>query len=113
MNTESEVLQVLCDHEVSIMDRGYPLSSTYISQRLDITLYRTRKALKSLKEKGLIKSYRCGIYDDMSETTILASGYRLTNLAKETKEYQCATERAIKICQDVFNIDVSSALKGE
>lgn len=110
-NLESKVLQSICNCEVSIMDRGYPVSSTFIRESLGITPYQARKALKSLKDKGLIKPYRNSFWDDYSEQYFLAGGYRLTEEAKKTDEYRAAEQREIQICQEVFNIDVLSAFK--
>ena len=60
----NEVLYTLCRHNVNIMNGWYPFASTAISKSLDISLYKTRKELKKLKEQGLVESCIYTISDD-------------------------------------------------
>lgn len=90
--------------EASVMNMGYPIPSTFVSKVLDITLYEASKALKSLKAKGLIKPYRDAFWSNYSEQYILDSGYRLTDLAKETEEYKLAEERERKLIKEVWGV---------
>lgn len=100
---EDKVFEVLCQHDVSIMNKGIPTPSTYISNALRITLYQARKALRSLSAKGLIHSYRCSVWDEMSECSYIASGYRLTDAGKATEQYKIAKEYENKIADEIWN----------
>lgn len=100
----NEILYILCRHNVSIMDGWYPFLSTVISKTLDISLYKTRKELKKLKEQGLVESCIDIISGD--EGTCILRGYRITEKAKEMEEYKKAFEEERKICKECFGIDI-------
>lgn len=100
----NRVLYTLCRHNLNIMDGWLPFPSTAISRILDISLYKTRKELKKLKEQGLVESCIDSISDD--EGTCVLRGYRITEKAKETEEYKKAFEEERKICKECFGIDI-------
>lgn len=96
------VFEVFCNVQASIMDKGYPISSTYLRVATGYTKYRVKKVLKQLKEQELIKSIHCGMYDEMSEQTLLLSGYRLTNKGQETLVYKQAVEREEALIEKIW-----------
>lgn len=101
---EKKVFETICKSEVNIMDRGYPIASTFIAEHLNITLYKARKALKTLKEKGLVKSCHCSIYSNLDERYGIASGYLLTELGKQTEEYKRAEQQEIELIKKIFGV---------
>lgn len=100
----NEILYHLCRHCVSIMDGWYPFPSTVLSEICNISLYKVRKELKTLKEKGLVVSNRYCEFTE--EGNILLNGYTITNKAKETEEYKKAYEEENKLCKECFGIDI-------
>lgn len=100
----NEVLYRLCRHCVSIMDGWVPYPSTILSKVCDMSLYKTRKELKRLKELGYVKSDRwCNVEEDGN---YLVSGYTITEKAKETEEYKKAHAEEANICKWCFDIDI-------
>lgn len=100
----NEVLYKLCQHCISIMGSWIPYPSTLMAKSLNLSLYKVRKELKSLKEQGLVVADRyCEVTD---EGTILINGYTITEKAKQTEEYKKAYEEERKICLDVFGVDI-------
>ena len=99
-----EVLYDLCRHCVSIMQGWIPLPSTCISQTMGMSLYKTRKELKRLKELGLIVSVcYCHVGEDGN---YLMRGYQITDKAKTTQEYKKAWNEEREICKKAFGIDI-------
>lgn len=100
----NNVLFHLCRHCVNIMDGWYPFPSTYLSKICGLSLCKTRKELKALKEAGLVVSDRyCLVGEDRN---ILVSGYTITEKAKETEEYKKAYAEEADICKKAFGIDI-------
>lgn len=100
----NEVLYRLCRHCVSIMDGWIPYPSTILSEICELSLYKTRKELKKLKEQGLVISERyCAVEEDGN---CLVSGYTITEKAKETEEYKKAFAEERKLCQEVYGWDM-------
>lgn len=96
MNT---VLYKLCLHCVSIMDGWLPYPSTALSKVCGMSLYKTRKELKKLKEQGLIES--CIHISDDEEFFILR-GYTITEKGRKTKEYEKAWQKKKKFVWSVL-----------
>ena len=100
----NDVLFCLCRHCVSIIGGWYPFPSTCISQICKLSLYKTRKELKKLKEQGYVVSDRyCEIGEDRN---YLISGYTITDKAKETEEYKKAYEEERQAVKECFNFDI-------
>jgi len=70
-----------------MMDGWHPYPSTALSKATGLSLYKTRKILKELKAKGLVKSDR-EVIRDPEEGTAILNGYTITNKARETPEYK-------------------------
>ena len=103
----NDVLYALCCHCVSIMQGWIPMPSTCLSQTLGMSLYKTRKELKRLKEQGLIDSVRyCKVGEDRN---YLMCGYQITDKAKGTQEYKKAWDEEREICKKAFGIDIGGA----
>lgn len=58
--------------------------------------------MKSLKAQGLIKPYRDAFWSNYYEQYFLASGYRLTELGKQTAEYKDAEAKEIAIIDEIW-----------
>lgn len=101
----NNVLYKLCLHCVDIMDGYIPFPSTILSKSCNLSLYKTRKELKALKEQGYVVADR--YTENTEERTILINGYRITDKAKETEEYKKAFEVERKLVSDVYGFDIS------
>ena len=107
----NEILYHLCRHYVSIMDGWIPFPSTCLSQVCEMSLYKTRKELKKLKEQGLVVSDRyCEVGEDGN---YLINGYTITEKAKETEEYKKAYDEERWLCQECFNIYIGERKDNE
>lgn len=100
----NDILYSLCRHSLSMMNGWLPYPSTLLSKSCGVSLYKTRKELKSLKENGLIQSTMEVIRDE-DGCTILR-GYTITKKAEETQEYKKAFEEEKRICKEIFDIDI-------
>lgn len=107
----NQILYLLCRHTLNIIYGWRPYPSTSLSKHCGLSLYRTRKELKKLKDQGLVVSDIQTISDD--EGTAIIRGYTITNKAKETEEYKKAHEEEREICIKVFGYDVIGELKEE
>lgn len=106
----NEVLKILCNHNVNVMNVGLPFPSTIISELCGMTLYKTRKELKRLKEEGLVTSQ---IYCEKTDDgNFLLRGYIITEKAKDTEEYKWAWEEQRKIFKSVYNVDIGEYTGG-
>lgn len=101
----NNVLYKLCLHCVSIMDGYMPYPSTILSKSCNLSLYKTRKELKSLKEQGYVVADR--YTENTEDGQILLNGYTITEKAKETEEYKKAFEVERKIVKDVYGFELS------
>lgn len=107
----NEVLYRLCRHCVSIMDGWIPYPSTCLSKVCKISLYKTRKELKKLKEQGYVVSERyCEVGEDGN---YLISGYTITDKAKGTEEYRKAFQKERILCQECFGYDMFPEMDGK
>lgn len=102
---ESNILYHLCRYCVGIMDSWHPYPSTELSKNTGLTLYRTRKALKKLKEIGLVYSFHEGGQDDEGRA-FCYHGYGVTKAAESTEEYKRAYEEERRLCLEVFGMDI-------
>lgn len=101
----NNVLYKLCLHCVDIMDGYLPFPSTILSKSCNLSLYKTRKELKALKEQGYVVADR---YTESTEDgQILLNGYTITDKAKKTEEYKKAFEVERKLVKDVYGFDIS------
>lgn len=88
MNIEHIVLLDLCRHNLDWINCQYPISSTLISDHYNIPLVEVRKALKNLKNQGMVESFkRCYVGED---SNCILNGWRITDKALVTKEYEQA-----------------------
>lgn len=100
----NDVLYRLCCHCGGILDGWIPYPSTILSEVCELSLYKTRKELKKLKEQGLVVSARyCEVTEDGN---CFVSGYTITEKTKETEEYKTALAEERKICQEVYGYDM-------
>lgn len=101
----NQILYHLCRQSVSVAHGSWlPFPSTCLSKICEMSLYKTRKELKRLKEQGYVVSDRyCEVGEDRN---ILVSGYIITDKAKYTEEYRKAHEEESAICKEVYGIDI-------
>ena len=105
----NKVLLYLCSHCVSIMDGYIPFPSTVLSKVCGLSLYKTRKELKTLKEQGYVIADR---YTEVTEDgNILLNGYTITDKAKETEEYKTAFECERKIVKEIWGFDLKEGVE--
>lgn len=100
----NKVLYRLCRHCVSIMDGFIPFPSTVLCKLCGLSLYKTRKELKNLKEQGYVVADR--YTENTEERTILINGYTITDKAKETEEYKKAYQEERELCWEAFGIRI-------
>ncbi|WP_305084794.1 hypothetical protein [uncultured Dubosiella sp.] len=100
----NEVLYKLCRHCVGVMDGWHPYPSTALSKNCGLSLYRTRKELKKLKEQGLVVSDMEFLSDE--DGNYIIRGYTITEKAKQTEEYLKAWEEEKMLCAVVFGFDI-------
>lgn len=100
----NNVLYHLCRHCVSIMDGFIPFPSTVLSKVCELSLYKTRKELKSLKAQGYVIADR--YTENTEDRTILINGYTITDKAKETEEYKKAYQEEREICRKTLGIRI-------
>ena len=100
----NDVLYHLCRHCVCIMHGWIPCPSTRLSEICKLSLYKTRKELKKLKEQGLVVADRyCHIGEDSNH---LLNGYTITEKAKSTEEYIKAYNEERQLCKETLHIDI-------
>ena len=85
---EKKVLYILCCHCLNVYCGYLPMPSTLIAKELNISLYKSRKALSALKSYGYVESF-CSCEKDDDGNHVLR-GYRITDNAKKTEEYSQA-----------------------
>ena len=100
----NEVLYHLCRHCVSVMDSQYPFPSTLLSKVTGMSLYKTRKELKKLKEQEYVVSTR--YWETTEDGTIILNGYGITTKAHETEEYKKAYAEEREACKKIFGFDI-------
>ena len=105
---ESKVLADLCGHCVGIMDGWVPYPARLIAKHLNITLYATRKALKRLKELGLVESISMVL--DSEECSLPYHGFTVTKKAKKTLEYKNEAWKEAAICAECFGGEIKDWL---
>lgn len=103
MDNEDRVLRIYCRTTVSIMNAGHDIiPSTVIADICGCSLYRVRKIIKILINKGLLETASEGGWDDYSESPYYIRGYRLTRQGRESNQYMRAQWDEAKICSKCF-----------
>lgn len=100
----NEVLYHLCRHCVNIMDGWVPYPSTILCKACNLSLYKTRKELKALKEQGYVVSDR--YTESTLDGQILINGYTITKKAKETEEYKKAFKAEARTVKEIFGFEL-------
>lgn len=103
MINEERVLKLYCNSTVHIMNMGHNIiPSTCIAKHFDCTLYRARKIIKGLVEKGLLEAACENEYSSYDEMFYIVRGYRLTKKGRASKEFFKAQWREAKICSRIW-----------
>lgn len=76
---EQQVLEAFCELYCDfVINKGDPVPRRHIKGRCNLSNYKILKALKSLREKGLIKLVREYYEGDLEEEAFMMIGYRPT-----------------------------------
>lgn len=100
---ETIIFKSYCDISCNIMNAGHNIiSAPNMSRLLGWTLYRTRKAIKGLKAKGLLTSGTDAEFDHEEGITYFYRGYHITPKAKDTLIYKRILWEDCKVCFECF-----------
>lgn len=101
--TKERVLTLFCNTTVSIMNKGFDIiPSTAIAKYFGCSLYRARKVIRQLIDEGLLESGTECINDDSDEMPCICRSYRLTKIARASREYRMAQWKEAKICSVIW-----------
>lgn len=90
---EKIVFKAFCNSYLDIMNYKTKLvPSTLIAAMFDITLYKARKIIKTLVNKGLLQSGCDSWFDDYYCQQIIIRGYTVTEKGKQTDIFKEAEE---------------------
>lgn len=101
------VFATLCLMCADIIYGWYPHSCKGISQCLGISLYKCRKAIKSLVNDGLtVKTSErsANLFDD--DIYIPINGFTITPKGKETAIYKYMLKREQRILKEIYGWDI-------
>ena len=102
-NVRSIVLLELCRHSLDWVNSVYPISSITISNCTNIPRKDICKALKELKNMGLVHSFkRCYMGED---NNCILNGWGITDAAINTPEYEIAKQEEEKYIQSLMSTD--------
>ena len=101
--TEQEVIDLYCNTTTSIMNMGMDIiPATAVASTLNCSVYRARKIIKNLVQKGILESACVSEYSSYYEQYFICRGFRLTKEARKSKDYRKAQWRQAKICSECF-----------
>lgn len=101
---DSKVFEILCAHTCNIMGGWYPYPARCIAECLNISLYKTRKELKRLKELGLVNSdHYCEVGEDGN---YLINGWVITEQGRKTDIFKKCDEEEAERVRECFYKDV-------
>lgn len=95
-----KVFAALCWHALNIMDGWVPYPCTVIARRLNLPIYRVRKAMKSLVSEGLAQRSSCVL--DREESALPYHGFTITDAARKTAIYRYQARKEARICAECF-----------
>lgn len=108
---ESSFLFLVCRRWVSVdLHSGNPVSLKYFKTYFSpegTSMYSIRKAVKRLKELGLIFQAHTGGQTEDGKVYCI-NGYCLTKKGTQTKECKQAWEEERQICENVFGFDIGT-----
>lgn len=107
MSEEEKILRELYDEDIDYMC-WYPQPATVISNFSKVSLYKTRKILHKLKDKGLVEFERGYVPDRFSyegefeEEGFFYCGWQLTEKGKDNDEYRKLKEKHLEEMKQMY-----------
>lgn len=102
---EQQVLEAFCELYCDfVINKGDPVPRRHIKGRCNLSNYKILKALKSLREKGLIKLVREYYEGDLEEETFMMIGYRPTDKLEATELYKTIEKEVEKEIKEHFKL---------
>lgn len=99
---ENRILYTLARTDLSLMDPVKILPARFfLGENPGKSLYAIRKALKRLKDEGLVKSV-CECFWDEDHEYCIVQGWQLTDKARTTGIYANAKQEEMEIRRKVF-----------
>lgn len=100
---EQQVLEAFCKlyHNPTTLPI---VARHHISYECNLSKYKTLKALKSLREKGLIKFVREYYEGDLEEEAFMMIGYRPTDKLEATEFYKTIEKEVEKEIKEHFEL---------
>lgn len=102
---EQQVLEAFCELYCDfVINKGDPVPRRHIKGRCDLSNYKILKALKSLREKGLIKLVREYYEGDLEEEDFMMIGYRPTDKLEATEFYKTIDKKVEEEIKEHFKL---------
>ena len=102
---EQQVLEAFCELYCDfVINKGDPVPRRHIKGRCNLSNYKILKALKSLREKGLIKLVREYYEGALEEEAFMMIGYRPTDKLEATEFYKTIDKKVEKEIREHFQL---------
>ena len=102
---EQQVLEAFCEIFCDyIINQGYSIPRQFIKSKCNISDYKSLKALKSLREKGLIKLVRHYYAQHPEEECFLEIGYVPTDKLEATELYKTIDKKVEEEIKEHFKL---------
>lgn len=103
---EQQVLEAFCELYCDfVINKGDPVPRRHIKGRCNFSNYKILKALKSLREKGLIKLVREYYEGDLEEEeAFMMVGYRPTDKLEATELYKTIEKEVEEEIKEHFKL---------
>lgn len=102
---EQQVLEAFCELYCDfVINKGDPVPRRHIKGRCNLSNYKILKALKSLREKGLIKLVREYDEGDLEEEAFMMIGYRSTDKLEATEFYKTIEKEVEEEIREHFGL---------
>lgn len=102
---EQQVLEAFCELYCDfVINKGDPVPRRHIKGKCNLSNYKILKALKSLREKGLIKLVREYDEGDLEEEAFMMIGYRPTDELEVTELYRTIEKEVEEEIKEHFKL---------
>ena len=102
---EQQVLEAFCELYCDfVINKGDPVPRRHIKGRCNLSNYKILKALKSLREKGLVKLVREYYEGDLEFEAFMAIGYRPTDKLEATEFYKTIDKKVEEEIREHFQL---------
>lgn len=104
ITTKNDIFRVICSFSASVMNAPYTslISVPCLADRFNISKYEARKLVKELVSDGLIESGFEWHYSSFCVRNIMIRGFKLTDKGRESKEFQKAAKRELRLVMKCF-----------